>query len=144
MQAKRIQVVALSGAAGAQFTVSLTTPTSPREEINYHNIWGSFCIEPLDAAANAQGSWILYTLKANEAGPVFTDAIINAESNNASIIACGVWCAANEMPHNQMVNVKTSRNLMPGEKMQLAVHVAGVTAGLVLARVMLCAHTTRK
>ena len=144
MKAKRIQVFAASPGAANQTSVQLFAPLVPREEINFHNIWASFCAEPLVADANAQGSWALIVRRENTAQGVYSDAAINSEEFNAIIIACGVWCASNQNPHNKMIQIKTSRNLNAGDALDLIVHVQGVTSGTVLIRMMLCAHTSRK
>jgi len=144
MQAKRIQVLEEDDGVGGSSAVSLEAPTSPREEINYHNIWGSVTMEPQTADANAQGTWVMYILRENANFVNFTDVVTNGESNNAIIIACGVWSASNQTPYTQVVNPKTSRTLQPGDRLVLGIFTTGVSAGLVSNRMMLCAHTTRK
>ena len=144
MQAKRIQLGVGSPGAGVALIVRLDPPSEPRGEINYHNIWASACMEPLVADANAQGSWVLFTVRDAGIVPTFTDALINAETNNAQIIACGVWCASNQAPVNIMINPKTSRTLNADDSLVLEIFVSGVTTGDVLSRLMLCAHVTRK
>ena len=145
MQAKRIQIVAstLSG-AGVNTGIGLVVPTEPREQVNFHNIWASFSHEPVNADANAQGSWILYLRREGEARPSFTDAFVNAETRNQGIIACGVWGSSNQTPFNKEIRIQTSRNLNPGERLELIVVQAGITAGDGLARLMICAHVIRK
>ncbi len=144
MQAKRIQVADVDGAAGTQIDVAIGPPTTPREEVNYHNIWGSLMIEPTTQDANSVGTWVLWVAPENFPIPFFTDAVINLEETNAKIIACGVWAASNQAPFNMVVNPKTSRNLNAGDTLVLSAHVIGITAGTNLRRAMLCAHVTRK
>ncbi len=145
MQAKRITVGESNDGVSGQTTASLETPTSPREETNFHNIWASVSVEPQDTDANAQGTWVLFILRENATAPVFTDSNINAENNNAVIIACGVWSASNQTPFNSgPIHPATSRTLQAGDKLQLQSTVTGITAGLASNRVMLCAHVTRK
>ncbi len=145
MQAKRIQVNEGNGGATSFVDATLEAPTSPREEINYHNIWGSVSVEPQDTDANAQGSWFLMIIKENATSPNLPDTTVNGESNNAVIIACGVWSASNQSPYNSgPIHPETSRTLQPGDKLVLKSEVTGITAGLASNRVMLCAHTTRK
>jgi len=145
MQAKRIQVAEANLGVGGAVAVTLEVPTDPREEVNYHNIWGSVSVEPETAAANCQGTWVLFVLRENATGPTFTDVVINGEANNAVIIACGVFSASNETPYNSPpINPKTSRTLQAGDKLMLNCTVTGITADLASTRVMLCAHTTRK
>ena len=144
MQAKRIAIGVGSVVGGVDTGVNLEVPSTLREEVNFHNIWASFGAEPLTADANAQGSWILFVERKNQAAFTWTDANINTQEMNQVIIACGVWVASNQTPVNVMVNPKTSRNLGAGDRLQMIVHVAGVTAGSVLVRTMLCAHVIRK
>ena len=145
MQAKRIQVAEGNDGLSGSTEVELLVPTDPREEVNFHNIWGSVTVEPQDAAANCQGTWVLFLLRENATIPTFTDTVTNGESNNAVIIACGVWSASNETPYNSgPIHPATSRTLMPGDRLMLQSVVTGITAGLASNRVMLCAHTTRK
>ncbi len=144
MQAKRIQVFVDNISAGSATNVTLTTPTSPREEINFHNIWGSVSIEPLNADANARGTWVLYIVPAGGATIAFTDVTVNNETDNVRIIACGVFCASNQSPYNMSIHPETSRTLNPKDLLVLGITVENTSAGQVLCRQMLCAHTTRK
>jgi len=145
MQAKRIQVNEANQGAGAQVSANLEVPTDPREEVNFHNIWGSVSAEPQDAGANCQGTWLLLITRENATTPAFTDTVVNGESNNTNIIACGVYSASNESPFNSgPIHPETSRTLQPGDKLQLVIVVTGITAGVASIRTMLCAHTTRK
>ncbi len=144
MQAKRIQVAEVNTGVGANVNVTLAVPTEPREEVNFHNIWGSVSCEPQNAGANAQGTWALFILRENATFPTLTDVVVNGETHNISIMACGCWSASNESPFNISVNPKTSRTLQAGDRLVLTSVSTGITAGLVSSRVMLCAHTTRK
>ncbi len=145
MQASRRAVNEDNLAAGAAVNVTLTVPTEPREEINFHNIWGSVSCEPQDAAVNAQGTWVLYVIRFGQPLVTFTDANFNLEGRNQQIIACGVFSAVNEMPWtSEPIHPKTSRNLGPGDILVLTAVVTGITGGLASTRVMLCANTVRK
>ena len=145
MQAKRIQVNESNNGVGASTIVFILTPSTPREEINYHNIWIGVTGEPQDTDANAQYTWVLYTVPAGGATPLFTDVNLNNETQNAVIIACGVGSGSNQSPFNlPPTQIKTSRTLQAGTSMQLQLVTTGITAGLSSNRVMLCAHTTRK
>ncbi len=145
MQAKRIQVNESNDGVGGFTSVDLLVPTDPREEVNFHNIWGSVSVEPQDAGANCQGTWALMILRENATAFALTDVVLNGETNNAIIIACAVFSASNESPYNSApINPKTSRTLMPGDALRLHSVITGITAGLASNRVMLCAHTTRK
>ncbi len=145
MQAKRIQVNEVNTGVNANVQVQLVVPISPREEINFHNIWGSVSVEPQDAGANCQGTWVMYVLRENQVAVGFTDIALNTELFNLPIIACGVYSASNESPYNSgPIHPKSSRNLNAGDVLILQSITTGVTAGLCSNRVMLCAHTTRK
>ncbi len=145
MQAKRIQVFEGNDGAGGNTFTFLEAPTEPREEINFHNIWASVSVEPQDAAANCQGTWVLMINRENSIVANLTDVIVNNETNNADIIACGVYSASNETPYNSgAINPKTSRTLQAGDQLVIYCGVTGITAGLASVRVMICAHTTRK
>ena len=143
-QAKRIQVNETNDGVGGVTNAFLTVPTEPREEINFHNIWASVTVEPQDAGANCQGTWLLGILRENATMPTVTDVVLNGESNNAIIIACGVFGASNESVYNISIHPETSRTLQAGDSLFISSVVTGITAGLASNRVMLCAHTTRK
>jgi len=145
MQAKRINVDEQNVGVGASANARLIVPSDPREEVNFHNIWGSVSAEPQDTDANAQGTWVLAIIRQGGAFPSYTDTIINAETENAVIIACGVWSASNQTPYNSgPIHPETSRTLQVSDQLILQIVATGITAGLVSARTMLCAHTTRK
>ncbi len=146
MQAKRIQVNEADIGVNAVVSVRLVVPSDPREEVNFHNIWGGVSGEPQDAGANAQYTWVLFIQKAGATvTPVFIDTQIDNETFNADIIACGVGSGANESPFNvPPIQIKTSRTIEAGDSLVLQIVTTGITAGLSSNRVMLCAHTTRK
>ncbi len=145
MQAKRIQVLESNDGVAGSTTVVLQAPLEPREEINFHNIWGSVTVEPQDAGANCQGTWVLFVIRENATTPTMTDTVTNSEVHNAVIIACGVFGASNESPYNSgPIHPETSRTLQAGDSLVLSSVITGITAGLASNRVMLCAHTTRK
>ncbi len=144
MQAKRIQVNENNVTAGGQVNVSLETPVDPREETNFHNIWGSVSVEPQNGDANAQGTWALLLMREGATTPTLTDVVVNGEVNNAIIVACGVWSASNQSPYNTSFHPATSRTLQAGDKMTLICIVTGITVGSASTRVMLCSHVTRK
>ncbi len=145
MQAKRINVSESNDGVAGSTNAVLDTPNVPREEINFHNIWGSVSVEPQNADANMQGTWLLFLLRENATLPTLTDVVVNGEAHNASIIACGVYSASNQTPYNSgPIHPQSSRTLQPGDKLVLTSVITGITAGLASNRVMLCAHTTRK
>ncbi len=145
MQSKRIQVNEANQSAGAQISATLVVPTEPREEVNFHNIWASVSVEPQNAGANAQGTWFLVILRENQTQATLTDTVVNGETHNSVIIACGVWSASNESPYNSgAIHPETSRTLQAGDNLRLISIVTGITAGSASNRVMICAHVTRK
>ncbi len=145
MQAKRIQVLEIDRLVNQQVDVELEAPLEPREEINFHNIWGSVTVEVEDAGANCQGTWVLFILRENVANPIWTDSVVNLETNNVRMIACGVFSASNEAPFTKdEIHPSTSRTLNAGDKLILSCHITGITAGEASVRCMICAHTTRK
>ncbi len=145
MQAKRIVVNESNDGVAGTTKASIVVPTSPAEEVNFHNIWVSVSVEPQDAGANCQGTWVLFFMSDSTVGdPTWTDGALNTGSANAKIIACGVFSASNESTYNYTTQIKTSRNVPAGGRLVLTSTVTGITAGLASNRVMLCAHTVRK
>ena len=145
MQAKRIQVDETTGVVAGQVgDAFLLAPTEPREEINYHNIWGSASVVPVNADANCRGTWVLYVVKSGGARIPWTDITVNAEINNFFVIACGVFHASNQTPYGVSVNPKTSRTLNPNDQLVMSLTIQALTAGSAVVRTMICAHTTRK
>ena len=145
MQAKRINVNENNLGAGGQVSVELLVPDEPREEINFHNIWIGANVEPQDAGANAQGTWVLWIRRDGQADFIYTDVNLRLEQQNQKIVACGVYGCSNESTWTlPPTTIKTSRNLGPGDRLVLSVIVTGLTAGLASIRCMLCAHTVRK
>ncbi len=144
MQAKRVQINEQNLGAGGQVDVELIVPDSPREQINFHNIWIGATVEPQNAGANCQGTWLLWNRRKDVTAITFTDAEMNTEDQLANIVACGVYSASNEsvwtLPPTQ---VKTSRNLNAGDRLVLSIVCTGITAGLASIRGILCAHTVR-
>ncbi len=144
MQAKRIQVNEQNVGVAGQVEVNLIAPSVPRENVNFHNIWASASVEPQNADVNCQGTWLLTVRERDLPSITFTDAEVNTEDRNQTIIACGVFSASNQMPWNSgPISVKTSRNIGPLGRMVMVCTVTGITAGLASVRVMLCAHTVR-
>ena len=116
-----------------------------RRLTNYHNIWASFCVEPQDADANANGFWILW-LKPDVAqtDPVFDSAEFNAGTKNMVIIACGCWTASNQTPFNKEIHLNSSRNLVANQELVLTVRQNGLTSGSSRVLIMLCAGLSVK
>ena len=127
-----------------QVNTFMTVPATPREEVNFHNIWLSISSEPENADANGAGFWVLQVLQEGNAIPTWSLAGVQTEDDNAKIVACGVLAAANQGPGNYTTQIKTSRTLMPGDRLVLSYNVHGLTAGNMSVNLLLCAHTTRK
>ncbi len=146
MQAKRIQVeIDVTVAGGTSTTTVIEAPLTPREEINYHNIHGSFIVEPVVQDANASGVWCLYVIPEGGSAIQWSEVTVQSELNNRFIIAIGVWAATNQTPFiSPDINPKTSRTLNAGDKLALGVSIENVTTGNSLMNVILAAHTTRK
>ena len=146
-QPKRIDVdassIGVAGNAVAKFGPG--TGNILRRLVNYHNIWWGMAIEPQNADVNANGTWVLW-LKPDvtQSDVVWSDANINAEDFSQMIIACGVWAASNQTPFNFASQLKTSRNLVANQQLVLSVHQVGITSGLSLVRVILCASLSVK
>ncbi len=134
MQRKRIAHETQSQPAGFQDNVSITIVRS----CNAHNIIASFTIEPENADANATGKWVL-SMRQDVTQPVLTisDANIEAETFNPSIIAIGTWGAANQAPFNKELRLGTSRNCVEGQIFDLIIRNDGVSAGNVRHRMIL-------
>ena len=144
-QAKRIAHVTNSSGVGIQINLQFGPDATERLQINYHNLWWSFICEPEAADANANGKWALILKKdVTAATPDIGDANIQNETFNQLIIACGVWAASNQTPYVFTEQLKSSRTLLAGEVLVLAVRLDGVTAGNVRTRLMMCSHTTAK
>ncbi len=146
---KRISVLESSPAlgVGGQHSVRFGpgTGTIIRRLTNYHNIWWGFSIEPQDAAANANGIWVLWNkMNTNEADTTWSLANILTDNFTMQIIACGVWAASNESPYNFGSNLKSSRNFVANQELVLSVHVNGSSAGLVHVISSLCAGVAVK
>ncbi len=146
-QPKRIQ--ADSSAIGVNQQVSVRfgpgTGTILRRLVNYHNIWFGFSCEPVNADANAAGTWVLWQNQdATNADPTWDFATLGDGTQNMRTIACGVWAAANQMPFNFSSQLKSSRNMVANNELVLSVRVLGLTAGNVQIQRILCASLTVK
>jgi len=146
---KRIEI-SDSGVAGVGFQGNARfgpgTGTILRRLVNYHNIWGSFSVEPENADANSHGWWILW-LKSDtsQPDPGWTVAAINSGDLNMKIIACGVWNASNQTPYTSPpIHLNSSRNLVANQELVLTVRQDGITAGNSQMNVMLCAGLSVK
>ncbi len=134
MERKRIAHETQAQPAGFQDNVSIII----QRACNAHNIIATIAIEPENADANATGKWCL-AMRADVTIGVLTisDANIEAETFNPSIIAIGTWAATNQTPFNKELRLKTSRNCVGGQVLDLIVRNDGVSAGSVRHRLML-------
>ncbi len=139
-ETKRIQMsTAQLDGVTAQQEVFLGPPTSVRRGVNAHNIWLSISGEPEDAGANSNGVWVLILKRdSTVATPTFSFGNINGEFFNQMIVACGTYVASNEGPANYTTQIKTSRNLNPGEGLTLIKNLHGISAGKERSLLMMC------
>jgi len=148
-QPKRISIISdAPTAAGSQVHARFGPGTGNiiRRLTNYHNIWAGLMVEPVDAAANAHGLWVLW-LKANTNNPdtEWSLAEILAEDSSMEVIACGLWGASNETPFNmQPMHLNSSRNLVANQELVFTCRIFGVTAGAVRIVCSLCAGISVK
>ncbi len=145
---KRISLVSeLDGAlASTSARFGPGTGTILRRLVNYHNIWGSFSVEPQVADANSNGWWILW-LKSdtNNADPLWTLAQVDGGDFNMLVIACGTWVASNQHPFtSDPIHLNSSRNLVANQELVLTCFQNGITTGTSLVNVMLCAGLSVK
>ncbi len=113
------------------------------DKVNCSNIWFSFTIEPENADANAQGSWVLFANNREEADIDWTDANLNDDTLNQLVIAAGVWSASNQTPITCSKSAgNISRNIRKDGKLGLTIKQTGITAGLSSIRGMLMCNTT--
>ena len=145
-QAKRIQESSmLLDALTPQNNVFLSVPSTPREMVNFHNLWFSVSCEPQQAGANGNGVWVLSVVPVGVAVPTWSLANILTESFNQYVLACGTATYSNESTFNLTETLgKTSRTLNPGDSIFLSFNQQGLTAGQTRNLLLLCAQTTRK
>ncbi len=121
------------------------TGTIIRRLTNYHNIWFGFSAVPLQADANASGTWVLWNkLNASEADTIWSLANILTDNFTMQIIACGVWRSSNQTPYNFVSQLKSSRNFVANQELVMTVHVHSVTTGSVAILTSLCAGVAVK
>jgi len=134
----------VSGQAQARFGPG--TGSIIRRLTNYHNIWGSFGVEPRTAGANANGWWVLWlNPDTGQTDPVFNFTNMNNDSLNMKIIACGTWMASNEQPFtSDAIHLNSSRNLVANQELVLSVFVNGITVDDAQVNIMLCAGLSVK
>ena len=146
-QPKRIQMNSQTQGVGTQLTVGFGPGTGSilRRLVNYHNIWWGFSVEPENADANANGIWVLWLNKnTNVADTQWTQANLNSDNFNMQVIACGTWVSANQTGYVFSSQLKSSRNLVANQQLNLTVAVHGITAGLVRVIPIICASLSVK
>ncbi len=144
---KRIDISAPTLGVNAQTSSRFGpgTGTILRRLTNYHNIWWGMAVEPQDADANANGSWILWQKSnTNDTDTIWSDTNINSDNFNMQIIACGVWTASNQSPFNFSSQLKSSRNFVANQELVFTVRQEGISAGLSRVRTILCAGVAVK
>ncbi len=124
---------------GGVVSVQMNVPEDIQK--NFHNIWINICVNPVDADANAEGTWVLYREEdATRALMDVAPVTLNLETVNYKIIACGCWFASNQTPFNLHENMgRTSRNIRQNGRLILITRVNARTAGNTSIVLMLCA-----
>ncbi len=124
---------------GGLVSVQMNVPDDIQK--NFHNIWMSLSAHPINADANAEGTWVLY-LEPDSTEPIFSPSLvnINLENINFKIIACGIFHASNQTPFNMNETLgKTSRNVRQNGRLILVSRIGASSSGLIKVEVMLCA-----
>ncbi len=113
------------------------------DKVNCSNIWGSISLEPENADANAQGTWVLYWVNYADLGLSWSDTLLSDEPEAGLIIAAGVWSATNQTPYNHTFSAgKVSRNIRKEGRLALAVQQTGISAGANSVRLLLLCNVT--
>ncbi len=145
MQSKSIAAATSTAGVGVQRSISIGPDPAIRRAVNYHNLWWSAAIEPENADANANGTWVLWTKRDITAADItWSIANLDSETSINMVIACGVWQASNQTPFNFSSQLKSSRNLLPNELIVLSVRVEGISAGNARILELICSHLTVK
>jgi len=140
MERKRVHFTTAASAVSVQTnTVGTITESNG---VNVHGLFCEFAIEPENADANANGTWVLWCLPDPvSAVPAIGVGTLEAEGSNPYIWACGVWAASNQTPYCKSIRPMTSRNCQNGARIVLSLFNQGVSAGLVRQVVGLCYFT---
>ena len=131
MQRKRIHIS--SALVGAAAEKQLLANVDETNGVNFHNVHFGFAVEPQDADANANGTWVLYCIPdAVSTVPTSSQGVLEAEGSNPFIWAMGVWTASNQSPYTSgdMV-IRSSRNCPRDGRLIMVVRMEGVSAGTV-------------
>ncbi len=134
------KLVYSTNAVGLNGSSSLQLVVPDGFKMNLHNVWWGMSIEPENADANAQGTWVLY-LESDSTVGIFVPSItnLNLENINFKIIACGTWMGSNQTPYNMSEHLGTSRNIRQNGRMVFVMRVNGITAGNARVVMSLCA-----
>ena len=140
MQRKRIHAGTFNPAVSAQS--NLVGTITEANGVNVHGLWTDFSIEPENADANANGTWVLWCLPdAVSAVPAIGVGTLETEGSNPYIWACGTWIASNQTPFHGNVRPMSSRNCQNGARIVLSIFNQGVSAGLVRHLMMICSFS---
>ncbi len=144
MNAQRKRIHALTDTGAVSTTHSNIGTIDESNAVNVHGLRFSFAIEPENADANANGTWVLSCLpRITTAAVTPSIAGLEAEGDNPVIWACGVWAASNQTPFcNPDTEMKTSRNCQAGTRIVLQIFRQGVSAGNVRVISTLCYFTS--
>ena len=130
MQRKRVHAATGTGGTGTQF--NLTGTIDETNGVNAHGLICDFTVEPENADANANGTWVLWCIPDEASAiPTASYGALELEASNAFLWALGNWVASNETPYNSgPIKMGTSRNCQNGARLVLSIHANGVTAGI--------------
>ena len=140
MQRKRIHISTANPAVSVQTNLVGTIEES--NGVNVHGLWADMAIEPENADANANGTWVLWCIPDPvSAVPAIGVGTLETEGSNPYIWACGVWAASNQTPFCHSIRPMSSRNCQNGARIVLSVFNQGVSAGNVRHLLMVCYFT---
>ncbi len=124
-------------------TIKEVTYSVTADKVNCSNMWYSVSLEPENADANANGTWVLYATIARDDGYTWNDTLMNDEPEATALIAAGVWAATNQTPFNITGTAgRVSRNIRRDCRLGLQVYTKGISAGNVSARMFLACNVT--
>ena len=136
---KRIVISRITtGVAGTLSSIQFLNPDTI--QTNMHNIWFSIGMNPSNADTNMSAQWAIYR-EEDSTRAIFNPSvtIINLETINYKIVACGVAYASNQTPFNLTTTLgSTSRNVKQNGRFILALHIENLTAGNAEVTLMMC------
>ncbi len=127
--------------AGAQKNLIATVDET--NGVNFHNVHFGFAVEPITAAANANGIWVLYCIPdATSAVPTSSQGALEVEGSNPFIWAMGVFVTSNESPYTSGdLVIRSSRNCPRNGRLVMSVRIEGVSADTVRTLIYLTYNT---